>query len=63
MGQADRILRVIAAVVIGVLIYNGVIQGTLAYVLGALAVIFLATSLVRFCPLYLPIKLDTGGDK
>lgn len=59
MGSLDRILRLLAVVVIAVLYFTGVISGTLALILGILAVIFLLTSLVAVCPLYIPFKLDT----
>ena len=59
MGSADRIIRTLIAVVIGVLFFKGVISGVLGVVLGILAIIFLATSLVGWCPMYLPLKLST----
>ena len=59
MGNIDRALRVVAAAIIGVLYFTGIIGGKLALVLGILAVIFLVTSLVKFCPLYYPFKLST----
>ncbi|WP_372769996.1 DUF2892 domain-containing protein [Lutibacter sp.] len=52
MGSADKLIRVLIAVVIAVLYYLGQIEGMLAIVLMAFAVIFLLTSLVSFCPLY-----------
>ncbi|MDH4200605.1 MAG: DUF2892 domain-containing protein [Spirochaetia bacterium] len=59
MGVLDRSARVIAALTVGVLYYLQIISGTVALVLGALAVVFILTSLVSFCPLYLPFKLST----
>jgi hypothetical protein len=59
MGNTDRIIRVIVAIVIGVLYFTNVISGTLGLILGILAVIFLLTSFVSFCPLYLPFKFST----
>ncbi len=61
MGTTDRIVRTIAAVVLGVLLLNGTISGTLGIILGAFAVIFLATSAMSFCPLYAPFKISTRG--
>jgi hypothetical protein len=52
MGITDRVLRIVIAVVIGVLYYFNVIEGMLGSALLALAGIFLATALVSFCPLY-----------
>lgn len=59
MGNADRIIRSIIAVVIAVLYFTGVIPGTLGIVLLVLAVVFLLTSFISFCPLYLPFGLST----
>lgn len=63
MGTADKVIRILIAVVIGVLYFTHVISGTLALVLGILAIIFLATSLISFCPLYLPFGISTFKKK
>ncbi len=59
MGNADRIIRVIVAVIIAALYFTNVITGTLGIVLLALAGIFVLTSLFSFCPLYAPFGLST----
>jgi len=59
MGKADRILRIAAALVVGILILSGQIAGTTAVVLGFFAVIFIATSAIGTCPLYIPFKFST----
>lgn len=59
MGSVDRALRVIIALGIAVLIITKTLTGTLAIILGILAIVFLLTSLVGFCPLYVPFKLWT----
>lgn len=59
MGTADRLIRTVIAVVIAVLYFTGTISGTLAVVLGVVAIAFLATSLVGWCPLYVPFKIST----
>jgi hypothetical protein len=59
MGTIDRIIRVILAIVVGVLYYMGQISGTAAIILGVLALIFVITSAFGFCPLYVPLKLST----
>lgn len=62
MGSADRIIRTIVALLVAVLYFTGVISGTVAIILGVLAVVFLLTSLVGTCPLYLPVGLSTKKD-
>lgn len=59
MGTLDRVIRTLLAVVVGVLYFMDVISGTLAIVLGILAIVFLLTSLVSTCPLYMPFGLST----
>ena len=59
MGSTDRIIRTLLAAIVFVLIFTNVLSGALAWVLGILAVIFLVTSFVSFCPLYLPFKFST----
>lgn len=59
MGGADRIIRFIVAAVIILLYWQGVIEGTLAYVLFAVAGIFILTSFISFCPLYTLLGLNT----
>ena len=61
MGNLDRAIRVGIAIVIAVLIVTGVLQGALAVVLGVLAAIFVLTSLVGSCPLYMPFRINTRG--
>ena len=61
MGSADRIIRAIIATIIAVLYIAGQISGTAAVILGAIAVVFLLTSIFGFCPAYLPLKLSTKG--
>ena len=63
MGNADRIIRLIIALVIAGLYFGHAINGTVAAVLEALALIFLITSLFSFCPLYLPFGIKTCKTK
>jgi len=59
MGTADKVIRILLAITVGILYYFGVISGTLAIILGVLAIIFIATSFISFCPLYLPFGIST----
>lgn len=63
MGNWDRLIRVIVAAVIAVLYFTGTLTGTLGIVLLVLAGIFVATSIVSFCPLYAPFGLSTCATK
>ena len=63
MGNSDRGVRIVIALAIAALYYFKVIEGTLAYILLAFAVIFLITSFMGFCPLYSPLKINTCKKK
>ncbi|HEX7871067.1 MAG TPA: DUF2892 domain-containing protein [Chryseobacterium sp.] len=63
MGTVDKVIRILVAVVIGILYFTNVISGTLAIILGALAVVFVLTSFISFCPLYLPFGISTFRKK
>ena len=63
MGTADRVIRLIIAAVIGVLYYTGTISGTLGIVLLVLAGVFVLTSFISFCPLYIPFGISTCPNK
>lgn len=60
MGNFDRILRVLIAIVVAVLYFTGTISGTLAIILGVVAVAFILTGMVGTCPLYMPFGLSTN---
>jgi hypothetical protein len=59
MGTIDKTIRILVAVVVVILYFTHVISGVLAIILLALSAIFVVTSLISFCPLYLPLGLST----
>jgi hypothetical protein len=63
MGTVDKAIRILVAVIIAILFYTKVVEGTFGIVLLILAGVFVLTSLVGFCPLYLPFGIKTGKKK
>jgi O-antigen/teichoic acid export membrane protein len=59
MGTVDKSIRILFAAAVAILYLTGMIGGVLAVVLGGLAGIMVLTSVIGFCPLYLPIGLST----
>ncbi len=59
MGTTDRILRLIVAAIFAVLYFTGTVSGALGIFLLVLAAVFAVTSVIAFCPLYLPFKFST----
>ncbi|RED47263.1 hypothetical protein DFQ10_1011048 [Winogradskyella eximia] len=52
MGTLDKSVRIAVAIIIALLYYFNILEGTLAYILMAVSIIFLITSFINFCPLY-----------
>jgi hypothetical protein len=59
MGTIDKVIRILVAVVVVILYFTHVISGVLAIILLALSAVFILTSLLGFCPLYLPFSINT----
>ncbi|MEZ4841984.1 MAG: DUF2892 domain-containing protein [Flavobacteriaceae bacterium] len=59
MGNADKTVRILIAIVIGILYFTNVISGMLGLVLLILAAVFVLTSLLGTCPLYAPLGIST----
>lgn len=63
MGATDKTIRILIAIVIVVLYFTNIISGTLAIVLGIIAIVFTLTSFISFCPLYKPFRINTCKKK
>lgn len=61
MGSFDRIFRFLVALGVVILYVSGTIGGLTLLVLGILALVFLGTSFVGTCPLYIPFGFSTRG--
>lgn len=61
LGRTDRLARASAAALIVILYLTGVVRGTLALVLGIVALVLIFTSLTGFCSLYVPFGISTVG--
>ena len=59
MGNLDRTIRMLAALVILTLYFTGNISGVAAIVGLILPGILVLTSLISSCPLYLPFGIST----
>ncbi len=59
MGTVDKTIRLIIVAIIAVLYFTGQITGTAAIVLGIIAMAFLLTSLIGWCPSYVPFGIST----
>ncbi len=59
MGNIDRVIRVLIALVVIALYFANVISGTVALVLLVLSAVFILTSVISFCPLYTIFGINT----
>lgn len=63
MGNADRIIRLVAASIFALLWFQNIVIGTWGIVLLALAAVFALTSMVSFCPLYALFGISSCSTK
>lgn len=59
MGKADKIIRLLLAVIFIGLFMSKMITGTVGIILLVLAAVFIATSWISFCPLYVLFGANT----
>lgn len=63
LGNVDKIIRIVLAIIFAALYFSGTVVGTLGLVLVALGGVFVLTSLVSFCPLYTLVGINTCTTK
>ncbi|MCY7363315.1 MAG: DUF2892 domain-containing protein [Ignavibacteria bacterium] len=59
MGTIDKAIRILIAVIIVILYFANQLSGITAIVLLIFAGVFILTSFMSFCPLYLPFGIST----
>jgi hypothetical protein len=62
VGGIDRIARVVLGLAL-IIVGFFVIQGTVGIIIGIIGFIPLATSVIGFCPAYLPFNISTNKEK
>ena len=59
MGILDRIIRVAIVVAIAVLYFVHVLSPVASIILGVLALVFLLTSIIGMCPIWMALGIST----
>ena len=59
MGTPDSVIRLLLAAIFGLMYFGNFVTGIAGVVLLVLAVVFVLTSVVSFCPLYTPFGIST----
>ena len=60
LGTADKITRIVIALIVGVLYFTHNISGVTGVVLLIVATVLLLTVLINFCPIYFLLGLHTN---
>ena len=60
MGTIDVVIRILIALLFIILYAANIVTGVIGIILIILAVVFILTSIFRFCPLYIPFNINTG---
>jgi hypothetical protein len=60
IGQIDRGLRVVVGLLLVLLIVKGSITGAVAIIAGVFAAVFIITSSLGTCPLYILLRISTN---
>lgn len=63
MGNTDRLVRFIIALVVVGLYLTNIISGVLGLALLVFAGVFILTGAISFCPLYAPFGINTCPTK
>lgn len=61
MGNLDRMVRILLSIVFAVLFFTGTVSSALGMILLVAGGVFLATSVISFCPLYTVLGINTCG--
>jgi len=59
MGNIDRGIRIVVAIILAILFFTGKIEGTLGYVAITVAAVMTLTSVISFCPIYAIFGIKT----
>lgn len=63
MGTIDRVIRAIVGIALIASWPLGLLEGTLAIVLPVVGVVLLVTAMLRWCPPYMLLGINTGAPK
>jgi len=59
MGKTDKTIRLVIALVAAILYFGGLVPAIFGLILLVVAVIFVTTSAISFCPLYAIFGIQT----
>lgn len=59
IGKADKVIRILGAIILLTLYFSNTVSGILGIVFLVISVMFIITSFISFCPLYIPFRIST----
>ncbi|MEZ4854524.1 DUF2892 domain-containing protein [Flavobacterium sp.] len=59
IGKTDKIIRISLAIILVVVDYFNVLNWEYSWVLSLLGIILVGSTLIGFCPLYVPLGINT----
>lgn len=59
VGQTDKIIRIVLAVILAALDFFEVVTGAYSWILSVIAIVLLVTAFINFCPLYAVLGKNT----
>lgn len=63
VGNTDKLIRIVLGIVMGILYFTNTVTGTFGFLLLIFGIVFIATSLIGFCPLYPLFGINTCPNK
>ncbi len=63
VGNTDKLIRIVLAIVFGTLFFTNTVTGIFGMFLLIFGIIFIATSLISFCPIYPLLGINTCPKK
>jgi pilus assembly protein TadC len=63
IGSADKIIRFLIALIIGVLYFTNVLTGTIGIIMLVIGGILAATALINFCPIWAGFGMKTTSSE
>lgn len=63
MGKIDKAIRIGLALLLSALYITGILSGVIGFIALTLGAIFILTSVIGVCPLYIPFGIKTCHKK
>ncbi len=60
VGQTDKIIRIVLALILFALDYFEVVKGSFSWILDVVAIILLVTAFLNFCPIWKVLGKSTN---